>query len=109
MLTLPRAIAHLSRVIRLPPSSMWHECNEPELNAMSLLFSLTLKMMFGRNLNTHIVLKLLAKSLIRLCVCAGRSEPLLVAHTTLLLVCTVCDGSNLGFNPLIPITPYRVL
>ena len=25
MLTLPRVVAHLSRVIRL-----WHECNEPE-------------------------------------------------------------------------------
>ena len=28
MLTLPRAVAHLSRVIRLPPSSMWHECTQ---------------------------------------------------------------------------------
>ena len=41
--------------------------------------------------NTHRVFKLLGKSLIRLRVCAGRSEPLLVAHTTLLLVCTVCE------------------
>ena len=44
MLTLPRAVAHLSRVIRLLPS-MRHECNEPEQNATSLyshLFSLTL-------------------------------------------------------------------
>ena len=39
---------------------------------------------------------LLAKSPIRLRVCAGRSEPLPVAHITLLLVCNVCEGSILG-------------
>ena len=60
------------------------------------------------NLNTHIILKL-AKSLIRLRVCAGKSEHLLVRHTILLLVCAVCEISILGFNPCIPITPYRVL
>ena len=27
----------------------------------------------------------------------------------LLLVCAVCEISILGFNPCIPITPYRVL
>ena len=59
-------------------------------------------------LNTHRILKL-AKSLIRLRVCAGKSEHLLVRHTTLLLVCAVCEISILGFNPCIPITPYRVL
>ena len=55
------------------------------------------------NLNTPVtfnighwtLIELLAKSLIILRVCAGRSEPLLVAHTTLLLVCTVCDDSIL--------------
>ena len=38
------------------------------------------------------VLKRLAKALIRLCVCAGWSEALLVAHTTLLEIS--CTGSN---------------
>ena len=59
-------------------------------------------------LNTHRILKL-AKSLIRLRVCAGKSEHLLVRHTTLLLVCAACEISILGFNPCIPISPYRVL
>ena len=33
-----------------------------------------------------------AKALIRLCICVGWSEPLLVAHTTLLVIS--CHGSN---------------
>ena len=37
-----------------------------------------------------------AKALIRLRVCAGWSEPLLVAHTTLLEIS--CQGSNLYWN-----------
>ena len=46
-------------------------------------------MMFGQELNNHRILKRLAKALIRLRVCAGWSEPLLVAHTTLLEIsCT---------------------
>ena len=40
------------------------------------------KMMYGRNLNRHRVFKRLAKVLIRLRICAGWSEPMLVAHTT---------------------------
>ena len=39
-------------------------------------------MMFGRKLDTHRIFKWLAKVLIRLPICAGWSEPLLVAHTT---------------------------
>ena len=38
-------------------------------------------MMFGQYLNSHRMSKRLAKALIRLGVCAGWSEPLLVAHT----------------------------
>ena len=43
-------------------------------------------------LNNHRILKQLAKALIRLRECAGWSEPLLVAHTTLLEIS--CTGSN---------------
>ena len=39
----------------------------------------------------HIIFKRLAKALISLCVCAGWSEPLLVARTTLLEIS--CHGS----------------
>ena len=42
-------------------------------------------------LNTHRISKRLAKALIRPRVCAGWSEPLLVAHTTLLEIS--CRGS----------------
>ena len=48
-------------------------------------------MMFSQKLNTHIMFKRLAKVLIRLRICAGWSEPLLVAHTTLLEIS--CHGS----------------
>ena len=41
-------------------------------------------MMFSQLLNNHRILKRLAKALIRLRACAGWSEALLVAHTTLL-------------------------
>ena len=41
---------------------------------------------------SHVILKRLAKALIRLRVCAGWSEPLLVAHTALLEI--PCHGSN---------------
>ena len=47
--------------------------------------------MLSQKLNSHIILKLLAKALIRLRVCAGWSAPLLVAHTTLLEIS--CRGS----------------
>ena len=43
-----------------------------------------LRMLFGQSVNTHRIFDRLARALIRLCVCAGWFEPLLVAHTTLL-------------------------
>ena len=46
--------------------------------------------------NTHRIFKRLAKALIRLRVCAGWSEPLLVAHTTLLEIS--CRGSIIFCN-----------
>ena len=52
-------------------------------------------MMFGQKLNTHRIFKRPAKALIRLRVCAGWSEPLLVAHTSLLEIS--CHGS---FHPV---------
>ena len=51
------------------------------------------KTMFDQNLNNHRVFKRIANALISLCVCAGSSEPLLVAHTTLLEIS--CHGSNI--------------
>ena len=49
-------------------------------------------MMFRQLLNSHRIFKQLAKALISLRVCTGWSEPLLVAHTTLLEIS--CHGSN---------------
>ena len=49
--------------------------------------------MFGQSPMIHRVLKQLAKALIRLHVCAGWSELLLVAHTTFLEIS--CRGSFL--------------
>ena len=48
-------------------------------------------MLFGQYLNSHRMVKRPAKTLIRLQVCTGWSEPLLVAHTTLLEIS--CHGS----------------
>ena len=48
-------------------------------------------MMFGQWLKSHRIFKRPAKALIRLCVWACWSEPLLVAHTTLLEIS--CRGS----------------
>ena len=39
-------------------------------------------MLIGLYLNSHIIVKRLAKAQIRLRICAGWSEPLLVAHTS---------------------------
>ena len=49
-------------------------------------------MVFSQKPNTHRILKLLAKALIRLRVCAGWSEALLVAHTKMLEIS--CNGSD---------------
>ena len=40
--------------------------------------------MFGQSLDSHRIFKRLVKALTRLRTCAGWSEPLLVAHTTIL-------------------------
>ena len=50
-------------------------------------------MMFGQQPSSHRILKRLAKALVRLRVCAGWSEPLLIAHTTLLEIS--CHGSHI--------------
>ena len=50
--------------------------------------------MYCQKLNRHRIFKGLAKALISLRVCAGWSEPLLVAHTTLLEIS--CHGSNIN-------------
>ena len=63
----------------------WH------FDKCSLLLSLKLEMLFSQKLNSHRKFKGLAKALIRLRVCPGWSEPLLVAHTTLLEIS--CPGS----------------
>ena len=48
-------------------------------------------MVFRQKLNSHRIYKRLEKALTGLRVCAGLSEPLLVAHTTLLEI--TCHGS----------------
>ena len=48
--------------------------------------------MFSQKLNSYLVFTRLAKAQIRLHICAGLSEPLLVAHTTLLEIS--CHGST---------------
>ena len=52
--------------------------------------------MLSQQLYSHGILKRRAKALIRLRVCAGWSEPLLVAHTTLLEIS--CHGSIVYAN-----------
>ena len=52
-------------------------------------------MLFGQKLNTHIIFKRLVKALIRLRVCTGWSEPLLVTHTCTTLLEISCRGSLL--------------
>ena len=52
-------------------------------------------MMFGQYFKSDRIFKRQAKALIRLCVCAGWSEALLVAHTTLLEI--TCRGSFYRF------------
>ena len=54
-------------------------------------------MMFSQLLNPHSIFNRLAKALIRLRVCVGWSEALLVAHTTLLEIS--CSGSLLYVFP----------
>ena len=53
-------------------------------------------MLFGQQLSSHRIFKQLAKALIRLRICAYWSEPLLVAHTTLLEIS--CRSSSPLFH-----------
>ena len=65
-------------------------------------------MMFGQLLSTHRIYKRLAQALISLSVCAGQSEPLLVAHITLLEIS--CHGSCLWFKAnILNLYRYRAL
>ena len=64
------------------------------------------QMKFGRWLGSHGAIKRLAKALIRLRVCAGWSEPLLVAHTWLLEI--KCPGSNKFASVYVMLCMYTV-
>ena len=48
-------------------------------------------MYYIKGFPNYLIFKRLAMVLIRLCICAGLSEPLMVAHTTLLKIS--CHGS----------------
>ena len=78
-----------SRDMRFPP--MWHfdKCRLRLASADSFK-AYNLQMMFRQYLNSHKIFKWLAKARIRLRVCAGWSESLLVAHTTLLEISSLC-------------------
>ena len=56
-------------------------------------------MMFGQWPKSHKIFKRLAKALIRLRVCAGWSEPLLVVHSILLEIS--CCGSYFKMTEII--------
>ena len=69
-----------------------------------------LQMMFCQGLNSHRIFKWLVKALIRLHVCAGWSEPLLVSHTTLLEIS--CHGSFVSWKMCLGlwfVNVYRIL
>ena len=59
-------------------------------------------MMFSQQPNSHRIFMRLAKALIRLRVCAGWSEALLVAHTTLL---EISCRSSYGFDSCYAASP----
>ena len=62
------------------------------LNSQNAKFQL----MFSQWPKSHRIIKRLGMALIRLCICAGWSESLLVPHTTLLeIACWGSFGSNL--------------
>ena len=54
-------------------------------------------MMFDQSPKSRRIFKQLAKALIRLRICAGWSEPLLVAHITLLET-SCCSSNNVGYQ-----------
>ena len=61
------------------------------MSLCSLLISIETRNAVGQQLSSHRIFNRLGKALIGLRICAGRSEPLLVAHTTLLeILC--CDS-----------------
>ena len=62
-------------------------------------------MMISQLLNIHRIFKRLAKALIRLRVCAGWSEPKLVAHTTLLEISIILSAKML--KPSEPVSSRR--
>ena len=61
----------------------------------------------SQKLNSHRIFKQLAKALISLRVCAGWSEPLLVAHTTLLEIS--CLGSYVEHDMTMSKIPFLSL
>ena len=69
---------------------MWHF----DMNRLRRAFKLKNSKLCSLSslIDTHIIFKRQAKALIRLRVCAGWSDPLLVARTTLLEIS--CRGSN---------------
>ena len=70
--------------------AFWHE--QTQMSLWSLLSSLETPNDVGQKFNTRRIFKWLAKALISLRICADWSEPLLVAHTTLLEI--PFQGSN---------------
>ena len=64
---------------------MWHiDMNRLRHTCAASFKAWKLQMMFGKKLNIHRIFKWPAKALIRLRICSGWPEPLLVAHTSLL-------------------------
>ena len=66
-------------------------------------------MMFSQWLNSHRICKRLAKALIRLPVCAGWSEPLLAAHTTLLEISRPGSYRESIMDACLLLTSFKVL
>ena len=71
----------------------------------------TLKLRDSKRLNSHRIFKRPAKALIRLCICAGWSEPSLAAHTKLLEISCrglyVNDPKNESFEKKKTLTKMR--
>ena len=77
---------------------MWHfDINRLRRACAASFYALKLQMMFSQQLTSQRIFKRLAKALIRLRVCAGWSEPLLVKYTTLLEIS--CRGSYMKQTP----------
>ena len=87
--------SYLSRSMWFPTMWYFDKCRLRRAHAASFKTE-KLQMMFGQLLNSHSIFKRQAKALIRLRVCAGWSEALLVALTTLLEIS--CRGSFYTFR-----------